>query len=169
MRQLTYSTAPGRSPKLPDIVDVATRSRMMSGIRGRDTKPERLIRSALHRRGLRFRLHTKDLPGRPDLVLSKFHAVIFVHGCFWHGHDCRFFKWPSTRREFWAQKISDNRTRDRRVRSETIASGWRHLTVWECAIRGAGEGAVDRVADEVVDWLVSGAVAVGEIRGEGAQ
>ena len=139
---------------------------MMSGIRGHDTKPERLIRTALHRRGLRFRLHSKELPGRPDLVLPKYRAVVFVHGCFWHGHDCRFFKWPSTRREFWAKKISDNRNRDQKVQAQIVASGWRHLTIWECATRGAGEAAVDRVADKVVDWLVTGKECIGEVRGD---
>ena len=140
---------------------------MMAGIRSRDTKPERLIRSALHRRGLRFRLGTKDLPGRPDLVLPKHRAAIFVNGCFWHGHDCRFFKWPETRREFWAKKISGNRHRDATVLAAVRAKGWRHLTIWECAVRGAGEGAVDRVADNVVDWLVTGTDAGGELRGAG--
>lgn len=141
----------------------------MAGIRGRDTKPEMLIRSALHRRGLRFRLQTKELPGRPDLVLPKYGAAIFVHGCFWHGHDCRFFKWPSTRREFWAKKISDNQKRDRKILVGVLAAGWRHLIIWECATRGAGEGAVDRVTNDVVEWLVNGSEASGELRGDRAR
>jgi DNA mismatch endonuclease, patch repair protein len=89
---------------MTDIVDSATRSRMMSGIRGKHTRPERMIRSALHRRGFRFRLHG-NLPGKPDLVLSRYHAVIFVHGCFWHGHECDLFRWPGTRKKFWREKI----------------------------------------------------------------
>ena len=92
-----------------DVVDSATRSRMMSGIKGKNTKPELMVRSGLHRLGYRFRLHRKDLPGKPDLVFAKHRAVIFVHGCFWHYHDCHLFKMPSTRREFWETKIGRNR------------------------------------------------------------
>ena len=84
----------------------------MAGIRGKDTKPELAIRSALHRAGFRFRLHRKDLPGRPDLVCSRQQAVLFIHGCFWHGHDCNLFRWPSTRQDFWRKKIEGNRARD---------------------------------------------------------
>ena len=87
----------------------------MSGIRGRDTKPEKLIRSALHRLGFRFRLQSKKIPGRPDLVLPKFRAAVFVHGCFWHGHDCPLFRLPGTRRAFWDAKIKRNRERDTEV------------------------------------------------------
>ena len=76
----------------------------MAGIRSRNTKPERLIRCALHRRGFRFRLHSAVVPGRPDMVLPKYRAAIFIHGCFWHGHDCRYFRWPKTRRAFWREK-----------------------------------------------------------------
>lgn len=86
---------------MADIVSSATRSRMMSGIRGRNTKPEIVIRSLLHRLGFRFRLHVRELPGNPDIVLPRHHAVVFVHGCFWHGHDCPLFKWPETRPDFW--------------------------------------------------------------------
>lgn len=89
---------------MTDVVDKATRSRMMAGIKGKDTKPEMLIRSELHRRGFRFRKNVKDLPGKPDIVLPKYRAVIMVNGCFWHGHGCRLFKWPSTRPEFWREK-----------------------------------------------------------------
>ena len=97
-----------------DIVDKATRSRMMSGIRGKDTKPEVLIRKALHGRGLRYRLHASDLPGKPDLVFPRYGAALFIHGCFWHGHDCKYFKLPATRTEFWGGEINDNRDRDGR-------------------------------------------------------
>ena len=93
---------------MADVVDRKTRSRMMSGIRGKNTRPELLIRKGLHARGFRFRLHDKRLPGKPDLVLPKYSAVIFVHGCFWHGHDCHLFKWPQSRREFWRKKITRN-------------------------------------------------------------
>ena len=101
------------------MVDVLTRAQRklnMSNIRGRDTKPEKLIRNGLHRLGFRFRLHHKSLPGRPDLVFPRYNAVIFVHGCFWHGHDCPLFKLPATRRSFWLDKISGNFKRDQRTK-----------------------------------------------------
>ena len=135
-----------------DIVDSATRSRMMSGIRGRNTKPEILIRSLLHRRGFRFRLDARDLPGRPDIVLPRYRAVIFVHGCFWHGHDCHLFKWPQTRPEFWRDKISRNRANDARAQAALLDADWRVATVWECALRGANRD-LDGVLQRLVDWL----------------
>jgi DNA mismatch endonuclease, patch repair protein len=135
-----------------DIVDRATRSRMMSGIRGRNTKPELLIRSLLHRRGFRFRLDARDLPGRPDIVLPRYRAVIFVHGCFWHGHDCPLFKWPQTRPEFWRDKIGRNRTNDAKALAALHERGWRVATVWECALRGANRD-LDGVLQRLIDWL----------------
>ena len=135
-----------------DVVDIVTRSRMMSGIRGRNTKPEILIRSRLHRQGFRFRLHARNLPGKPDIVLPRYRAVIFVHGCFWHGHSCSLFKWPKTRPEFWREKIGKNQTNDCRTRAALIAAGWRVGVVWECAIRGAGKD-VDGVTQQLDDWL----------------
>ncbi|MGF6530302.1 DNA mismatch endonuclease (patch repair protein) [Paraburkholderia sp. GAS206C] len=137
-----------------DIVDAATRSRMMSGIRGRNTKPELLIRSLLHRRGFRFRLDARDLPGRPDIVLPRYGAVIFVHGCFWHGHDCPLFKWPQTRPDFWREKIGRNRANDEKSRAALLAAGWRVGVVWECALRGANRD-LDGVLQRLVDWLHS--------------
>lgn len=100
---------------MADVVDTATRSRMMSGIRGTNTRPERHIRSLLHRQGFRFRLHARELPGRPDIVLPRCRAVVFVHGCFWHGHGCPFFRLPGTRREFWQAKMERNRANDHRA------------------------------------------------------
>jgi len=108
----------------------------MSGIRGKNTKPELVIRSALHRAGFRFRLHRKDLPGRPDLVFPRYRAVLFVHGCFWHRHDCHLFRWPSTRQEFWRVKIEGNVARDHRQYTELQDVGWRIATLWECAMKG---------------------------------
>ncbi|CAB3723757.1 Very short patch repair protein [Paraburkholderia phenoliruptrix] len=137
-----------------DVVDRVTRSRMMAGIRGRDTRPEILIRSLLHRRGFRFRLHARDLPGKPDLVLPRYHAVVFVHGCFWHGHDCRYFKWPATRVEFWREKIGRNQTNDQRAHDALLAAGWRVGVIWECAVRGKGCDA-EAVADALAGWLRS--------------
>ena len=135
-----------------DVVDAATRSRMMSGIRGRNTKPEILIRSLLHRRGFRFRLHVHDLPGKPDIVLPRYHAVVFVHGCFWHGHECPLFKWPKTRPDFWREKIGRNRNNDEKVIKTLLATGWRVGVIWECSIRGT-EKNIDGVARNLAEWL----------------
>lgn len=120
---------------MTDIVDAATRSRMMSGIRDKNTRPEITVRQALHKAGFRFRLHRKDLPGKPDIVLPKYHTVIFVHGCFWHGHDCRYFKVPKTRTDFWMGKIKSNIDRDKRHVAALKSLGWHVMTVWECEIR----------------------------------
>lgn len=136
-----------------DVVDRATRSRMMSGIRARNTKPEIMIRSLLHRHGFRFRLHVRDLPGNPDIVLPRYHAVIFVHGCFWHGHDCPLFKWPSTRPDFWRDKIGRNRANDHKASEALLVSGWRVGIVWECAIRGADKN-TEGIAQNLADWLL---------------
>jgi DNA mismatch endonuclease (patch repair protein) len=118
---------------MADIVDRATRSRMMAGIRGRDTTPERIVRSHLHRAGLRFALHDSRLSGRPDIVLPKWGAVVFVHGCYWHRHrGCRFATTPSTRVEFWNRKFAENVARDRRNVRALRRDGWRVFVVWEC-------------------------------------
>ncbi|MCY4328367.1 MAG: DNA mismatch endonuclease Vsr [Rhodobacteraceae bacterium] len=132
------------------------RSRMMAGIRGKDTQPERLIRSALHRRGFRFRLHRADLPGTPDIVLPRYRCVILVHGCFWHGHDCHLFRWPATRSVFWKEKITANRARDHRNHQALRAAGWRVATLWECALKGRTRQPVQLVVDRCVEWLQSG-------------
>lgn len=121
---------------MADIVDTKTRSRMMAGIRASDTKPELLIRRALHREGFRFRLHDKRLPGRPDLVFPRYRAVLFVHGCYWHRHaGCRLTTNPSTNREFWQSKFTGNVERDERTKAALMAAGWRVGVVWECATR----------------------------------
>src|SRR5579871_1971205 len=100
---------------MADIVSRRVRSEMMAGIRSKNTKPELLVRSALHKLGFRFRLHVRDLPGRPDMVVPKWHAVIFVHGCFWHAHNCQLFRLPSTRRQWWKKKLDNNKLVDRRA------------------------------------------------------
>lgn len=140
---------------MTDVVDKETRSRMMAGIRGKDTTPEILIRKALHGRGFRFRLHERGLPGKPDIVLPKYHAAILVHGCFWHGHQCHLFKWPATRREFWENKINANVARDRRVEEQLHTSGWRVLKIWECALKGPDRHSIDIVTDQISSWLKS--------------
>ena len=127
----------------------------MAGIRGRDTKPELLIRSGLHRMGFRFRLHGKDLPGKPDLVFASRRAVIEVRGCFWHGHDCPLFRWPATRPEFWREKIASNIARDGRNRKALLEQGWRMAEVWECQIKGPRRRPVDGVLAELVEFLSS--------------
>jgi len=139
---------------MTDIVDAATRSRMMSGIRGRNTKPEILIRSLLHRRGFRFRLHDLKLPGKPDIVLPRYQAVIFVHGCFWHAHDCSLFKLPITRSEFWQKKFNKNKKNVQNAISTLLASDWRVCIVWECALRGKKKN-LDDIGDHLSKWIQS--------------
>jgi len=141
----------GTKPDRPD----PQRSRVMSRIRGSNTKPEILIRQMLHARGFRFRLHRKDLPGRPDIVLPKYNAVIFVNGCFWHGHDCHLFRWPKTRPEFWREKIHKNMERDQRNIAKLQEQGWRIYTVWECAIRGKSMTELQSLSNELSEWLLS--------------
>lgn len=135
------------------VVDRITRSRMMAGIRGKDTKPELLLRRALHRMGLRYRLHVSGLPGRPDIVLPKYHAAIEIRGCFWHRHaGCRFATTPASNIPFWTSKFSETVKRDRRNLEALRKLGWRVAIVWECSIREeGGEG----IAKKLSKWLVS--------------
>ena len=146
---------------MTDIVDSQTRSRMMSGIRGKNTKPELALRRSLHALGLRYRLHAKGIPGKPDIVMPKFGAVIFVHGCFWHRHvGCRYATVPATRTEFWAAKFDANVTRDAAVQSALREAGWRVGTIWECALRT--EASTAQTRDMVTAWL-HGSEAVLEV------
>lgn len=116
-----------------DVVDKATRSRMMAGVRGKDTKPELIVRSYLHRHGFRYRLHVKDLSGKPDIVLPKYRAVVFVHGCFWHQHPgCKYAVMPSNNKEFWKKKLEGNVTRDKENLKALAEAGWHCLVIWEC-------------------------------------
>ncbi|MCC5997310.1 MAG: DNA mismatch endonuclease Vsr [Oceanicaulis sp.] len=141
---------------MADIVPKAKRSEMMAGIRGKNTRPEILIRRALHARGYRFRLHRKDLPGKPDIVLPKYRAVIFINGCFWHGHDCHLFKWPKTREDFWREKIGGNKVRDQAKRAALEQAGWRILVIWECALKGRNRRDPDDVLERIGAWLAGG-------------
>ncbi|MBT3071888.1 very short patch repair endonuclease [Rhodomicrobium sp. Az07] len=137
---------------MTDIVDQQTRSRMMSGIRGKNTKPELALRRALHARGFRFRLHSGKVHGRPDLVLSKYRAVVFVHGCFWHRHEgCCYATVPATRPEFWRAKFDANTARDSAVRTRLLEDGWRVATVWECALRKPEQ--VEASTESLSIWL----------------
>jgi DNA mismatch endonuclease (patch repair protein) len=123
---------------VPDIVDRATRSRMMAGIRGRNTRPELAVRSYLHRAGLRFRVHVGSLPGHPDIVLPRFRTVVFVHGCFWHRHPgCRFAYRPKSNTEFWESKLEGNAARDQIVVQSLRDLGWMVHVVWECQVEDA--------------------------------
>ncbi len=127
----------------------------MASIRGKDTRPELVLRRALHGRGFRYRLHAANVPGRPDLVLRKFNAAVFVHGCFWHHHEgCRHATVPATRTKYWTSKFERNVVRDSEVRSRLFEAGWRVATVWECALRKAGHADVS--ARMLADWLLSG-------------
>lgn len=125
----------------------------MAAIRGADTKPELMIRRGLHSRGFRFRLHDRKLRGRPDLVFPKYHAVLFVHGCFWHGHNCHLFKWPKTREDFWRGKIEANVARDKSAIEALHKAGWRVGIIWECAVKGRMRKPLNTVLGEVADWL----------------
>ncbi|MFV3415503.1 very short patch repair endonuclease [Pseudomonas sp. NY15436] len=120
-----------------DIVSREVRSRMMAGIRGSDTLPEMKVRKLLHRQGFRYRLHQRNLPGKPDVVLSRYRVCIFVHGCFWHRHPgCRYATTPKTHEDFWQTKFDQNVKRDLRNRDELLRLGWRVIELWECGIRG---------------------------------
>lgn len=141
-----------------DVLTPEQRRKNMQNIRGRGTKPERMIALGLHARGFRYRLNVSGLPGKPDIVFPKYHAVIFTHGCFWHGHGCHLFKIPATRTEFWLGKIEANQLRDMRDVQNLLSQGWRVLTVWECALRGSAKLPLNHVLDCCETFLRGGAV-----------
>lgn len=141
---------------MADIVDSLTRTRMMAGIRSANTAPELSLRKLLHGHGYRYRLHSKNLPGKPDLVFPKYRAIIFVHGCFWHGHGCPAFRLPSTNRQFWESKIQGNRKRDHSQRMQLTKMGWKNKNIWECEIRQAmKKNSMDKLAEKIGIWLKS--------------
>ena len=140
---------------MADVVPPDVRSRMMAGIRSTNTKPELLLRSGLHRAGFRYKLHDRTLPGNPDMVFPRRRAVLFAHGCFWHGHDCHLFKWPKSREDFWRTKIGRNREVDARAAASLKAAGWRRGVVWECALKGRARQPIDAVIDQCAAWLRS--------------
>lgn len=141
---------------MADITDSATRSRMMSGIKGKHTSPELAVRKGLHAQGLRFRLHHKGLPGRPDLVLAKYHVAVFVHGCFWHQHGCKNSVLPKTRAEFWLEKLTGNVERDQKAVGKLLASGWRVATIWECSVRVATHSGSADLYERLARWIRQG-------------
>lgn len=137
---------------MADTLTPLQRSERMSRIRSRHTKPELWVRRMLHARGFRFRLHRADLPGRPDLTLPKYKAVVFVQGCFWHAHHCQKGRIPSTRPDFWKEKFEKNKRRDARNTRALRASGWRVLSIWECELASPAdrERAVERLIRRIV-------------------
>lgn len=144
---------------MADVHSPEQRALNMRAVRSRNTSPEILVRKILFARGFRFRLHVRALPGIPDIVLAKHRAVIFVHGCFWHGHDCHLFKTPQTRTDFWMGKIAGNRERDARHAEALAASGWRVLTVWECSLRGPLRNSPEQTGNSLAEWLTTGRAA----------
>lgn len=138
---------------MADRLTTEQRRLNMSRVRSRDTAPEWIVRRILHKHGFRYRLHRRDLPGRPDIVLSRYRTALFVNGCFWHGHDCRLFRVPATRTNFWLSKIEGNRERDTAARQRLAEAGWRTLCVWECALKGPGRLDASQLAAELTDFV----------------
>jgi len=130
---------------MTDIYSKEQRSKIMSRVRSNDTKPELIVRKMVHQAGYRFRLHKKDLPGKPDMVLPRYKTVVFVHGCFWHQHaDCKKAKLPTTNAEFWRKKLRRNCVRDESINIKLEALGWKVITIWECTLK---EGATELIAE----------------------
>ncbi|MEF2074592.1 very short patch repair endonuclease [Consotaella aegiceratis] len=144
---------PAPTGETTDVLTPEQRRLVMSRIRGKHTKPEMLIRRGLHGRGLRYALHGKGMPGKPDMVFPKYRTVVLVHGCFWHGHGCSLFKWPKTRAAFWKGKIDGNMERDRQALTALNADGWRVLVVWECALKGKQRRDLAEVLDSAVAFI----------------
>lgn len=151
---------------MADVLTPEQRQLNMSRIRGKDTKPEMVIRRGLHARGLRYRLHDRSLPGRPDLVFPKYRTAVFIHGCFWHAHGCASSKLPATRRDFWQTKLAANVARDRKAVDALLAAGWRVLIVWECALRGPWQKKSEDVSDCAASWITTGKSVFLELSGQ---
>ncbi|WP_397471251.1 very short patch repair endonuclease [Rheinheimera sp.] len=141
---------------MADVHSKAARSKNMAAIKARNTRPEMLVRRALHQAGFRYRLHVAGLPGKPDLVFPRYKAVIFVQGCFWHQHQCAIFHWPKTRTEWWRQKISANRAHDEAVQDKLRELGWRVMLVWECVLKGKNKMPADQLIADISHWLRNG-------------
>jgi DNA mismatch endonuclease, patch repair protein len=153
--------------QMTDIVDTKTRSRMMAGIGPKDTRPELIIRHGLHSKGYRYRLHDNKLPGKPDLVFPRYKALIFINGCFWHGHRCNLFRWPSSRPAFWKEKIGKTTERDKRNIEICKKAGWRVMTIWECSLKGTRRIGAEATIAAASRWLNS-SLPEGNITGRGA-
>lgn len=150
---------------MTDRLTPEQRAKNMSRIRGKDTKPELVVRRLLHSMGFRYRLHRRDLSGLPDIVLPKHRVAVFVHGCFWHGHGCHLFRWPATREEFWKAKIARNVERDAEAIAALRAAGWRTLVVWECSLKGKGRLDEATLGRRLKEFLLSD-VGWGAVEGE---
>lgn len=146
-----------------DVLTPEQRTLNMRMIKGRDTKPEILIRKALHRAGMRYKLHVASIPGRPDIVFPRYRAIVQVNGCFWHGHDCPLFRLPSTRREFWEAKINGNRVRDQATQAAQQEANWRAFVVWECSLKGPGKRPFAEVIAACIEFI-RGTERTGEIK-----
>lgn len=144
---------------MADKLTPEVRSRNMAAIKGKDTKPELAIRRGLHARGFRYRLHATGLPGKPDMVFPRFKAVVFVNGCFWHGHDCGAARVPLSRVDYWGPKIGRTRARDAAAVAAIDAKGWRSLTIWECCLRGKGSPGLEWTVETAARWLAEGTVS----------
>jgi DNA mismatch endonuclease (patch repair protein) len=141
---------------MADTVTKEVRSRMMAAIRAKDTKPEMAIRRGLHAIGFRYGLHSSRFPGKPDMVLPKHRAVVFIHGCYWHGHGCGEIKPAASNESYWSPKIAKNRERDARNLAAVEAAGWRHLTIWECSFRRKGSKALETTVRKAAEWIRNG-------------
>lgn len=149
---------------MTDVIPPDVRSRIMSSIRGKHTKIELGVRKALFGLGYRYRLHAPSLPGKPDMVLPKYRAAVFVNGCFWHGHDCTLFRLPKTNTSFWRDKINKNRQTDNKALAALRGMGWRTFTVWECSLRGKTAQQVATAMHRLDRWIRSSS-RYGEVRG----
>lgn len=149
---------------MTDVHDPETRSRNMAAIKGANTKPEIRIRKALHAAGMRYRLNVRDLPGKPDIVLPRYRAVIFVHGCFWHRHECSLFRWPESRAGFWRDKLNANAERDQKAIQALREIGWRQAVIWECALKGKAKIDIQETMQRLIAWIQSDEIAM-TIRG----
>ena len=138
---------------MADVLTSEQRQRNMRNIHGKNTKPELLLRRALHKCGLRYRLYRRDLPGCPDLVFPKYRTVIFVHGCFWHRHGCAATSTPTTRPEFWEKKFAGNVARDKKAVEALLADGWRVIIVWECALKSHARKELPALCEQIVQTL----------------
>ncbi len=141
---------------MTDVHNTATRSRNMAAIKGKDTRPEMMVRRGLHKAGFRYRLHVAKLPGKPDLIFPEYKAVVFIQGCFWHQHQCSMFHWPKSRTEWWVKKISANRAHDEAVQDKLRELGWRVLLVWECALKGKAKYKPEQWLTQIALWLRDG-------------
>ena len=136
-----------------DVHSISVRSKNMQAIKAQGTKPEMIVRRMLHRMGFRYRLHVRSLPGTPDIVLPKYNAIVQVQGCFWHGHNCHYFKLPETRREFWNGKINDNQCRDQKNYRALLEQEWRVALIWECALKGKAK---NDFSERLSAWIRNG-------------